>query len=91
MPENIDVHSFLEVFGLDFYLANPAVQLSMEGRGITNETLVTVIIDPILKNMQRSDFIMQKEYSVKVVFDQPKGKWQSALSNSVFLDSKKFF
>jgi len=34
---------------------------------------------------------MQREYTIKAVFDSPRGKWPSSLPNSIFLDSRKFF
>ena len=40
--------------------------------------------------MKRKDFIFTRDYRVKNHFNQTRGKWSSAIANSVPLDSKKF-
>ena len=42
----------------------------------------------ILNYVERKDFIVVKEYTVKAVFDSPRGKWPSAIAESIFIDSK---
>ena len=44
-------------------------------RGINNQTPLYKIIDPYIRDLKKKDFIMQKEYQVKAVFDKPRGKW----------------
>lgn len=48
------------------------------------------ILDFIIKKFKRDDFVFTKLYKVKNHFKNTRGKWSSAISNSVFLDSKKF-
>ena len=35
--------------------------------------------------------VFEKLYQVKALYDKPKGKWPSAISDVIFLDSKDFF
>ena len=49
------------------------------------------IINRVLKNVKREDFIFEKLYQVKAIYDKPKGKWSSVTKDNIFLDSKDFF
>ena len=51
---------------------------------------VADILDLFFKKFKRDDFVFTKLYKVKNHFKKTRGKWSSAISNSVFLDSKKF-
>lgn len=51
---------------------------------------VADILDLLFKKFKRDDFVFTKLYKVKNHFKKTRGKWSSAISNSVFLDSKKF-
>ena len=44
----------------------------------------------LFKRLKREDFVFTRPYRVKNVFKKTRGKWSSAFSNSVYLDSKKF-
>lgn len=51
---------------------------------------VADILNQIFKKFKRDDFVFTRLYKVKNHFKKTRGKWSSAISNSVFLDSKKF-
>lgn len=58
--------------------------------GIEEDGEVSKALDFVFKRMKRDDFKFTRPYKVKNHFQQARGKWSSAISNSVFLDSKKF-
>ena len=49
------------------------------------------IVDRVIKNLKREDFIFSKNYQIKAIYDYPRGKWSNLATDSVFVDSKKFF
>lgn len=57
---------------------------------IEEDSSVANILDHVFKRMKREDLIFKRPYEVKNHFNQTRGKWPSAISNSIFLDSKKF-
>lgn len=57
---------------------------------IQEDDEVSKSLDFIFKRMKRDDFIFTRPYNVKNHYQQARGKWSSAISNSVFLDCKKF-
>ena len=46
-------------------------------------------IKSLLSNIKRSEFIFNKQFKVKAVYDYPKGKWPSVMGDAIFLDSTK--
>jgi hypothetical protein len=76
---------------LEAYTRIPAVQVFLKSRRINDNTTFVEVLDIVVRNLKKDDFIMHREYTVKALFDSPRGKWSASLSNSVFLDSKKFF
>ena len=50
-----------------------------------------LIVDRVIKNLRREDFIFSKNYQIKAIYDTPRGKWSNLATDSVFVDSKKFF
>ena len=54
-------------------------------------TRLSGVIERIMKNVKREDFIFNKMYQVKAIYSDPKGKWSTVTKDSILLDSKDFF
>ena len=59
-------------------------------QGLTGETPLYVVMDRLLKNARKEDFIFTKKYRVRSLFKKARGKWPGSLTDSIFIDSKKF-
>ena len=91
IKNDITFGEFLKQYQLTALLNNPTVYYNLIQRNITYSTKLYTLIDPWIKDLKKDDFRMRKEYTVKAVFDKPRGKWPEAISDSVYLDSRKFF
>ena len=47
------------------------------------------MVDDFLATTKKDDFIFHREYRVRATYTKVRGKWQSALADSVFIDSTK--
>lgn len=105
-PKESKGERFLELMGLpkdyvvrEFFddhpkigalMRTPAAKLQLQQFHITEDSKCAKVLDYIFKRTKREDFIFTREYTVKNHFQQTRGKWPSAIANSVFLDCKKF-
>ncbi|CDW83103.1 permease-like protein [Stylonychia lemnae] len=59
--------------------------------GYNDNTPISVILEDFFRQVQREDFILQKNYTVIAEVTNTFGKWPRAFGNAVFMDSNYLF
>jgi len=71
-------------------LNDPFVKQRILKAFFENKTPIASILDVVINSIQRKDFVISKEYTVKGTFGMTMGKWPNIIKDSVFLDSRHF-
>ena len=83
----------------EFFAENPALGNFIHSKPmrpvvlrlkLKDDTEVSHVLDVLFKRVKREDFIFTRPYEVASHYEKTRGKWSSVVSNSVYLDSKKF-
>ena len=91
LPIDMTVRELLEGSPvLKQILNSPIMKQETKKLLMDDTTPLSSIIEEGIKVTKRNDFIFSKNYTVKGVFESPKGKWANAIKDSLFLDSTKF-
>ena len=75
--------------GLRNFWNSKALAQSRQLFGLTDDKTMASFVDDFLATTKKDDFIFHKEYKVVGTYTKVRGKWQSALTDSVFIDSTK--
>ena len=82
LPLNMTVGEAIDMAGIYGFVNQSTIDSFLTDQDISEDSEFSPILDEILNGTVREDFIMTKDYTVKAVVDQPRGKWQSSIADS---------
>ena len=91
LPEDETFQEFVDHYKLQAFLKDKETTATLTALQITGTTPMNQIFDRLLSQLTEQDFKFTHQYTVKAVYKKPNGKWNELTSDSLFLDSRRFF